>query len=550
MATFNSATRAGRIAEGNSAKFQHQFNVLNQAGVGVVMVRTREPSRALRALRIFALSNRLEFKAWNCLDGWEKAIDGTSDEAADHNSDPMPALMYVGAEGSGNGLFVMSYLHYYIPKIPPMVVALKQFSERFATNRKRLALIVPLGFSLPPELEDDVLILDFDTPSAGELSESISSVTDTISEKNRPRFAPSDRDRLIAVMSGMTAFEAETALSRALIENKKLLPDVPIEQISEIVTQVKVEVVKRTEILEVMTPEPASNIGGLENLKEWLTMRAKCFSPEARAAHIDPPKGMLMAGPPGTGKSLVAKATAHILGLPLIRFDVGRVFGSLVGQSEERVRGALKMVDGMSPCVLMIDEADKAFQVSGGGDSGVGQRVLGAILTWMQETKSVVFVVVTANRVDNLPAEFLRRGRLDEVWSVGVPNDAERLAVLKIHLRKRGVDPAAITDLDQAVARSNGYVPAELEGAVKDAKIVAFTTDVVMTGALIADQLANMVPLSEAFAEQFEAMALWARNNARPANSTTGVGDSQVRLRNRRAPPVERTAPTGRVVDL
>ena len=537
-----------RVTEGNSARFQHQFATLNQAAVGVIMVRTREPSRALKALRMFAFSNRLDFRFWNILDGWTKAIDANTDEEADRVGDPMPALLFVGSEPAGSGIFVMHYLHYYIPKIPPMVVAIKKYAEKFASNKKRLVLMVPHGFTLPSELEDDVLILDFDTPSAGELGECITSVIQNISEAKRPKFGIRDREQLVAVMSGMTAFEAETALSRSLIENKARLPNVPMELLSEVLTQVKTEVVKRTEILEVMASESAANIGGLDNLKEWLAMRAKCFSPEARAASIDPPKGIALIGPPGTGKSLVGKATAHMLGLPLIRFDVGRVFGSLVGQSEERVRTALKMVDGMAPLVLMIDEADKAFQVSGGGDSGVGQRVLGAILTWMQETKSQVFVVVTANRVDNLPAEFLRRGRLDEVWSVSIPNEGERLAVLKIHLAKRGVDPNTLTDLDQAVTRSNGYVPAELEGAVKDAKIISFCNGVRLTGALIADQLSNMVPLSEAFKAQFDAMEIWARNNARPANSSiAGMADNRPRVRQRVAPVA---ATNERLVDL
>ena len=263
-----------------------------------------------------------------------------------------------------------------------------------------------------------------------------------------------------------------------------------------------------------------NNVGGLDGLKEWLNARAGCYTQEARDFGIRSPRGCLFAGPPGTGKSLMAKAVAFTMQQPLIRFDVSRVFQSLVGSSEQRVREALKMVDAMSPCVLLVDEVDKAFQSNASNsDSGVGTRVLGAILTWLQESTAPVFVVMTANRVDTLPAELTRRGRLDEVFSVNMPSEDERLAILTIHLRKRGKNVDDVANIEAAVARSSGYMGAELEAAVADALIDAFTKDVPLTGDLIVEQLGNMKPLSEAHPEQFAAMSTWAVNNARPANS-------------------------------
>jgi SpoVK/Ycf46/Vps4 family AAA+-type ATPase len=260
-------------------------------------------------------------------------------------------------------------------------------------------------------------------------------------------------------------------------------------------------------------------VGGLDNLKEWVVKRRACFSTEAKEFGIEAPKGAGLFGPPGTGKSLSAKAIASSLGLPLIKFDVGRVFQSLVGQSEERVRASLKMLDSLAPCVVLLDEIDKAFQTNSGGDSGVSQRVLGAILTHMQESSSPIFWVFSANRVDRLPPELLRRGRLDEIFAVTVPDEDERLEILKIHLNKRKQKADDIPELDAAVAASEGYVPAEIEQAVKDALIEAFTNGGAITGPLIAEQLANMKPLSEAFAEDFNAMQQWAENNARPASA-------------------------------
>jgi len=349
----------------------------------------------------------------------------------------------------------------------------------------------------------------------------------------RPKFTPEEKRKVMAAAAGMSQHEFETGFSRAVVTHRKKLPNVDAQLIIDEVMKAKIEVVKRSEVLEVMSGVDMSTVGGLENLKEWLTMRAACFSQDAIDFGIETPKGIALIGPPGTGKSLVGKATSSLLGLPLIKFDISRVFQSLVGQSEERVRAALKMLDAMAPCVVFLDEVDKAFQVGSGGDSGVSQRILGLILTHMQETPHPIFWVASANRVDNLPSEFLRRGRLDEVFSVSVPEADERLDIIKIHLKKRGKNPDDIDDLQAAVDKSNGYVPAELEAAVKDAIIEAYSKKVEITGELIGEQLANMKPLSEAFADQFNRMTEWADNNARPASKSKEKAQAAVRARTR-----------------
>ena len=280
-----------------------------------------------------------------------------------------------------------------------------------------------------------------------------------------------------------------------------------------------------------MPPASLSDVGGMHALKEWVAVRKHAFDDLAREHGVDAPKGVAMVGAPGTGKSLAAKAIASELGVPLIRFDVSRVFGSLVGQSEGRVRAALKTIDAIAPCVVLLDEVDKAFDIrSGSGDSGVGQRVLGAILTHMQESDKEVFWVLTANRTEGLPPELLRKGRLDEVWAVTMPTPADREEIFRIHLRKRNKDVDAVTDMHVAVAAAEGYVPAEMEAAVKEACIRVYDQwirdgkvgDVPpVTGQMLAEELANIKPLSHAFAEQFAAMETWARNHARMASGET-----------------------------
>jgi SpoVK/Ycf46/Vps4 family AAA+-type ATPase len=319
----------------------------------------------------------------------------------------------------------------------------------------------------------------------------------------------------------MTEFEFETALSKAFITHKALMPNVPLEKVNEVMLETKTDVVKRSEVLELMEPVNMKDVAGLDLAKEWIGKRKKCFSDAAKDFGVDVPKGICAIGPPGTGKTLFAKAIASVLQVPLIRFDVGKVFGGIVGQSEERSRSSLKQIDAMAPCVVLIDEIDKAGidPRQGGGDSGVSKRVMGAILTHMQETKAPVFWVLTANRVDGLPPELLRKGRLDEVFAVLPPNATERLEVVKIHLRKRKQDPAKIKGLDAIVTRSEGFVSAELEAAVKEAVVEAYDSNKPVTAELIVRQLEGMKPISEAFAEDFTRMREWAESNARMAST-------------------------------
>lgn len=543
----------------NDDEFTSQLAILHKAAVGVILCRTREPYRAIDCIRNFAAASssksRLEFKTWTILHGWltPDLNDPAKKPDADGTKDPVQALGKIGgisdnSEGFPNGFYCMMYPHFWLKDKSPnvsIIQTVKDYSKMFSETKRRLVLVVPPEFTLPSELQDDVVVVDYETPSYAEMSTMYDRLMESFGDK-APNFEQAEKDRILAAAAGMAKQEFDTALARALVASKDVLPNAPIEDIVAGVMAVKVEMVKRSEVLEVMPVTDMSQVGGLDNLKEWVTKRAPCFSQEARDFGIEPPKGIALIGPPGTGKSLCAKSIASLLGLPLIKFDVSRIFNSLVGESESRVRAALKMIDAMAPCVVMLDEVDKAFQIGSGGDSGVSQRVLGLILTHLQESPAAIFWVASANRVNNLPSEFLRRGRLDEVFSVSVPDASERLEILQIHLRKRGKDPDQIGDLEVAAEGSDGYVPAELEAAVKDAIIEAFHSKQEITGELIMAQLAEMKPLSEAFEEDFTAMQTWAEQNARPANKST---ERRVR-RNRRARSAAPAATGQREVDL
>lgn len=516
-------------------KLTEDFSILSGAAIGVVILRTKEPYRMMDALKDHCRLKGAEFSVWKITNGWNKyeleaPANGQDSPKSDNLVDIIPALQAIGAPPADNAkakgfVYAMMWPHWFCKKdgnsnIPHIIQYLADYAQLFPQHTKRLVIVVPMDYAMPTELEDCVTLVDCDLPSQEELRESYDDLAEfAATQEVAIEYDEEEINRILSAGAGMTVTEFENTLSRAIKKFAKELPDVPIDVFVRYVSITKAEIVKRSEVLELMPIGNMSDVGGLENLKEWIALRSHAFDKEAREHGVDKPKGCALIGPPGTGKSLCAKAVAHTLGLPLIRFDVSRVFSSFVGSSEGRVREALKMIKAMSPCVVMLDEVDKAFDVnSGGGDSGVGKRVLGAILTEMQESQADTFWMMTANRTDGLPPELLRKGRLDEVFSVTVPSETERMAILKIHLSKRGINPDKIEGLERVAAETNGYVGAEIENGVAEANLISYATDVPLTADLIIEQFKGMVPLSEAHKEQFQRMKEWAEQNAKPSS--------------------------------
>lgn len=460
-----------------------ELSELSAAGVHLVQVRTREPWRAVAVVEALAAAEGLACERWSAA-------------GADLES-PLRGA----ASASKPAVTCLVHPHLLLARDPVAMAHILEAARALPERGGHLVLVTPPGVLLPQEVRGEVAVADLGLPDDADRRAAVPQLLDGL--------APEDVERIAAAGGGMTLAEFEAALRRAFVA----APDLPAERVACRVHAAKAEAVRRSETLELLAPLPMDQIGGLGALKGWLRKRARCYAPEARAAGVEPPRGIALVGPPGTGKSAAARAAADALGLPLARLDVGRVFGAYVGQSEARLREALATVEAMAPCVLMVDEVDKAL-AGGGGDSGVGRRVLGGLLTWMQEVRGV-FVVFTANWPQHLPAELLRRGRLDEVWAVGVPGPEERREVLRIHLARRGRgEPPG---MEEAVVASDGYVPAELEAAVRDALVEAYAEEKVLTGGMIAEEVRAMVPLSRSHATQFEAMARWAAENARAA---------------------------------
>jgi SpoVK/Ycf46/Vps4 family AAA+-type ATPase len=277
------------------------------------------------------------------------------------------------------------------------------------------------------------------------------------------------------------------------------------------------------------TPGSIDDIGGLDNLKGWLGRQRRAFSEEARAFGIDAPKGVLFIGPPGTGKSLSVKTIAASWQLPLIRFDVGRMMGSLVGESEGNLRHAIQIAESVAPCIVMVDELEKAVAGSGSDLSGVTTRMVGQLLTWMTEKTAPVYVAATANDVTSLPPELLRKGRFDEIWVVDLPNPLEREAVLAVHLTKRKRDPKQF-DLSMLASRADHFSGAELEQTVVEALRYAFGENREVTTQDLYKAIEETTPLAVTFSERIKQLREWAKGRARFASSTPTTAKPAARV--------------------
>lgn len=525
-------------------KYIQKLDDMFASAVSVVFTPSREPRRTVEAVKAMGARDNVPVFVWNDVYGWKVFTGQDRTVGVPVDADSPVGNFYqalrrilgfkIGENTSnassrfdyekGAAYIVMEGTSPHLGLLPMTTTLLKDYAYSFPETLMSLVLITSESYTIPEELAHDILVVDFDLPTKTDLRHAWeSTVANQYESKNLPipeTYIPGDSvDALVNAASGMTILEAETAYSMAFTLNDRLFPDIPVENLLAQVHRSKEDIVKKSQTLEMVNPIPVDSIGGLELLKDWFITRSVCFSEEARKAKVDAPKGVALIGPPGTGKSVCSKAVASILNLPLVRVDLGRLFGSLVGQTEARTRTMLKELEAMAPCIVWVDEVDKAGLSSGAnGDSGVSSRLLGSLLTHMSENESGLFWIFTANRTENLPSEFLRKGRLDEVFSVLPPTWAERRQIFDIHLSKRGINIDDIVDFDQVLTESRGFVSAEIEAACKEAKVLSFYRNVPVTSSLLRSTLKGIIPISEAYKDQFDAMTEWAQNNARPSS--------------------------------
>ena len=498
---------------------------LIKARYPIVAVVSHEEGRVCEALRGIADAQDKALYEWTISAGMRQItpIEGANDALAD----PVAVLQWIVAQDGGDpAIFILKDLHPFTEN-PVVLRNLRDCARALISRRQTIVLLSP-AFTVPPDAEKDVAVVDFPLPTADEIARQVE-----VFIENLPAGVDCElnggREAVIRALQGLTAIEADAVLAQAVVALRHLDTDaIPF------ILEQKAEIIRKSGALEYY-PEQASyaDIGGLDLLKAWARESEGAFTAEAAEYGIEAPRGVLIVGVPGCGKSLTAKAIAGGT-RPLLRLDVGALFGSLVGQSEAQTRNALKVAEAVAPCVVWVDEIEKALGGVGSElDGGTSVRVLGTILTWMQETKAPVFLCATANDAGSLRPELVRR--FSEVFFVDLPNEQERIDILSIHLSKRGRNPSgfALGAVAQATAEFTG---SELEKVVQGALRRAFADlpapacaggqaggkREVTTDDLLA-VTAEMVPLATTMATGIAAMREWAAR-ARPASSKQRTG--------------------------
>ena len=490
---------------------REELSVLIQAQYPLIYLVTFEEERAERT--IAALSQQYpqqRLYTWTMTQGMVEYGQGRGSGQQNNTVSPQAAINWAMRQKEPS-LFVFKDLHPFKDS-PEVTRSLRDAIESFRGTQKTIILMSPVQ-EVPIELEKEVVVLDFTLPNMSELNQVLSAEL----EKSRTeQITTEGREKLLKAALGLTKDEAEKVFRKSRVMAGKLT-----ESEVDIVLSEKKQLIRRNGILDyIEEDETLDSVGGLEELKHWLKQRSNAFTERAREYGLPQPKGMLILGVPGCGKSLIAKTTARLWGLPLLRLDMGRVYdGSMVGRSEANLRGALRTAESISPAVLFIDEIDKAFAGSAGSadsDGGTSSRIFGSFLTWMQEKTSPVFVIATANRVERLPSEFLRKGRFDEIFFVDLPNEEERKEIFKIHLNKRRSDVERF-DFEQLSKVCEGFSGAEIEQGLVSAMYEAFAQGREFTQLDIIAAIRSTMPLSKTMSEQVTALRNWARQRARPA---------------------------------
>jgi SpoVK/Ycf46/Vps4 family AAA+-type ATPase len=436
---------------------------------------------------------------------------------------------------------------------------LRDIAYSFKNGSSLLTLIIvsPV-LKLPTDLDKEITILDFPLPTEAEILKILENMMETNKADGRIIFEVTDsgKEKLSKAALGLTLNEAENAFARAMVEDGKL-SDSDVDTVLD----EKRQTIKKSGILEFINVDVAlDDVGGLQNLKRWLLKRNESWLDEAKSYGLPAPKGILITGVPGCGKSLTAKAIGAAWQLPLLRLDIGKIFAGLVGSSEQNMRTAIKTAEAIAPCILWIDEIEKGFAgSSGSGDSGTSARVFGSFLTWMQEKKESVFVIATANNIDKLPPEFLRKGRFDEIFFVDLPTLSERKLIWDLHLNKRlkSKEVLGTTKLDEKLyvalaEQTEGYSGAEIEQAVVAGLFDAFSEKRSITPDDLSKSVQNMVPLSITQAEAIEVIRDWANVRAVAATAAEDMADIKVVEKSEAPKSPAPVAPTrgGRTVDF
>jgi AAA+ superfamily predicted ATPase len=489
---------------------QQQLIPYLRAGYAGLAVITAEEVRAEAEISATCAKLGRNLSAWSSSEG----LVDTNERRAQPCVDPLEALQLIAPKFAGESprhVIVMRDLQLHLEQIDPMLIRRLKDLLRLAKANGHALILLGCRLRLPAELDHEITRIEFALPGPAELGSVLDGIVESAKLAN-----PDDcgRQEILHAALGLTTIEAENVFALSVVEGGKLDPG--------IISREKARTLKRNGLVEVIERKPPLDaIGGLGNLKQWLEARKLAFSAEAREFGLPAPKGLLIAGIPGTGKSLTAKATATAFGIPLLRLDMGKVFGGIIGQSEANLRSVIQTAEAIAPCVLWIDEIEKGFSGtgnSGSTDGGTSARVFGSFLSWMQEKEKPVFVVATANDVSKLPPEFIRKGRFDEMFFVDLPAAEDRELIWSIVIRKYGRNPEDF-DIAGLSSGADSMTGAEMEGAFVEALQTAFAGKREPTLKDLARAVKETVPLARQMGEEVSRLKQWAEGRARMAGN-------------------------------
>lgn len=477
---------------------------------------------------------KVNYYQWDCVYGLVQILPDKTEKRIERMQNPLEVLAYIlNSKKSGEkNIFVLDDINNHIDR-DEVKLMFRKIAE--ATNNNTHAIILSSIYRLPAELEKYITVLQIPLPKRNELGE----VLDIVAKQSKVELKTNLRNRLIDAALGMTSMEADLAYCLASVK------DGFDDKSPFTVSSEKEQIIRKSGILDYFPKnESLKDVGGMENLKEWLKKRQLAYDKEARDWGLKEPKGLLLLCVPGCGKSLIAKSIASSWNMPLLRLDVGKVFQGIVGSSEDNIRKAIATAEAVAPCVLWIDEIEKGLsgvQSSGATDGGVTSRIFSTILTWMQEKTAPVFVVATANNINQLPPELLRKGRFDEIFFVDLPSQKEKENIFSIHLQKNRQNVSSFA-LDILAQKAEGFNGAEIEECVKEAMFTAYVESQESNIAPklqmihILDAIKNTVPLSKTMEKQITDLRKFAVSRAKNASK-------EIVLENRMEMPILLTRP-------
>ncbi len=514
---------------------QQELDVLIRARYPIVYVVSWEEERVEACLRKIAEARNKKLFVWTITQGMVRSGSEPSRtrSGGSNTTDPIMALDAV-VDQVEPAIYLFKDFHPFTVGERCNLTVIRKLRDvaHHVRDTYKSIIIVSPELQIASELSKDVTVLEFGLPRPVDFNLLLDRIVEDVRDNPHVRInlEGDSRERLLHAARGLTLKEAENVFAKTLVLDGKLDSD----DVSVVFSE-KQQIIRKSGLLEYYeSNEEFARVAGLTNLKDWLKKRTIAFSDSAARFGLPAPRGVLLLGVQGCGKSLCAKAVSGLWKLPLLRFDLGRMFSSLVGSSEENVRRALQTAESIAPAILWIDEIDKALAgsaSSAGSDGGTASRVFGTLLTWLSEKTAPVFVIATANDISHLPPELLRKGRLDEIFFVDLPSAAEREEIFRIHLLRRGRNPDEF-DLSELARGSDGFSGAEIEEAIISALFDSFSRQVPLDTQTVREGLAETVPLSKTMNEELSRLRTWAAGRARPASGTTPgtIGESRRKI--------------------